>query len=278
MDIPAVARRFTFRDLVTMYAARFRISLSLNIAYRGAVAIWLLGLILQPLVTLVVWTTVAESRGGTVNGFTTSQYAAYFIILMIVDNLTFTWVMYEFQYRIQTGFFSSALLRPVHPIHEDVTGNLSFKLLGLFGVIPAAILLAFAFDADLSAPLIEVAVFFPALAMAMTLRFLLEWTLALLAFWMTRTSAVFQLYHSVSLFLAGNVAPLWLYPDSVQTVSLFLPFRWMVFFPVEVLLGRATGQSMLLGLGAQAIWIGLALLALRFTWTQAGSRYSAVGG
>jgi ABC-2 type transport system permease protein len=277
MIVPA-ARRFTFRDLVTMYAARFRISLALNITYRGAVVIWLIGLILQPLVTLVVWTTVAETQGGTVNGFTTSEYAAYFIILMIVDNLTFTWVMYEFEWRVRTGFFSSALLRPVHPIHEDVTGNLSFKLLGLCGVIPAAILLTFAFDADFTAPLRNVIVFFPALVMAMALRFVIEWSLALLAFWMTRTSAVFQLYHSVSLFLAGNVAPLWLYPESIQTISYFLPFRWMVFFPVEVMLGRATGQSMLAGLAAQAIWIALALLALRVTWKLAGRRYSAVGG
>jgi ABC-type uncharacterized transport system permease subunit len=52
----------------------------------------------------------------------------------------------------------------------------------------------------------------------------------------------------------------------------------MVFFPVEVMLGRATGQSMLAGLAAQATWIVLALLALRVTWKLAGRRYSAVGG
>ena len=261
-----------------VYAARFRIDISTQVAYRGSVAIWLFGLILEPLVSLVVWMTVAESQGGSVAGFTTSQYVAYFIILMIVDNLTFTWVMYEFEYRVQTGQFSSLLLRPVHPIHQDVTMNLSFKALGLFGVIPAAIILAIAFDADFSASALDMVVFVPALVLAMTLRFLIEWTLALLAFWMTRTSAVFQLYYSASILLAGNIAPLWLYPGWIQTVTMVLPFRWTIFFPVEVLLGRADGTSMLLGLLVQLAWIGLAYLTLRFAWKLASSRYSAVGG
>ena len=278
MDGPAAARKFTFRDTLTYYAARFRIDLSINFAYRGAVAIWLSGLILQPLVALVVWTTVAESQGGSISGFTAGQYAAYFIILMIVDNLTFTWVMYEFEYRIQSGFFSGILLRPVHPIHQDVTSNMSFKLLGLVGVVPAAIILSFAFNADYGASAWDVIAFFPALIMAMTLRFLIEWTFALLAFWMTRTSAVFQLVNSVSYFLAGNVAPLWLFPDSIQTISSILPFRWMVFFPVEVMLGRATGQSLLVGYGVQLLWIAIAAATMQYVWKLASSRYSAVGG
>ncbi|MEJ7838979.1 MAG: ABC-2 family transporter protein [Thermomicrobiales bacterium] len=278
MEATPELRKFTFRDLARFYAGRFRIDLNLQIQYRGAIAIWLMGLILQPLVALVVWTTVAQNQGGNVSGFTTSEYAAYFIILMIVDNLTFTWVMYEFEYRIQTGQFSALLLRPVHPIHQDVTTNMSFKTLGLFGVIPAAIILSFAFSANYNASLLDIVVFLPALILAMALRFIFEWTLGLLAFWITRTSAVFQLYNSISFFLAGNIAPLWLFPESVQMLTFVLPFRWTVFFPVEVLLGRATVTSMLVGFGMQLLWLGIACVGLRYLWKLASSRYSAVGG
>ena len=277
MRNPAITRRFTPREFLHFYAARFRIDLTTNIAYRGSVAIWLIGLILQPLVSLVVWTTVADSQGGSVSGFTTSEYAAYFIILMIVNNLTFTWVMYEFEYRIRTGFFSGILLRPVHPIHQDVTQNFSFKFLGLIGVLPAAVILALAFDAEFHASFLDVVVFVPALILAMALRFIIEWTLALLAFWITKTSAVFQLYSSVSLFLAGNIAPLWLYPDSVQAIASILPFRWMVFFPIEVMLGRLDLQDMVLGIGMQLLWLAIATGLLRLLWKRASARYSAVG-
>lgn len=274
----AATERFTFREFMTMYAARFRIDISSMLAYRGSVAIWLSGLILQPLVALVVWTTVAESRGGAVDGFTASQYAAYFVVLMIVDNLTFTWVMYEFEWRIQSGFYSSVLLRPVHPVHQDLTSNLSFKLVGLIGVIPAAIILTIIFDADFPNDPWRLFGFVPALLLAMALRFMMEWTLGLIAFWVTRTSAIYQLFNSVSLFMAGNIAPLWLLPEPIQVASYLLPFRWTVYFPVEVAIGRADTRETLIGLGAQVVWVAVFAGVLRFAWKRASSRYAAVGG
>jgi ABC-2 type transport system permease protein len=270
--------RFGFRDFVAMYAARLRIDVTTQIAYRGAVAIWLLGLILQPLVALVVWTTVADSRGGMLDGLASAQYAGYFIALMVVDNLTFTWVMYEFEWRIQSGFYSSVLLRPVHPIHQDITQNLSFKLVGLIGVVPAAILLTILFDARFGAEAWRLLALVPAVLAAMTLRFLMEWALALLAFWVTRTSAMFQLYNSASLFLAGNIAPLWLLPDGIQAISWMTPFRWTVYFPVAIAIGRADGREIAIGFAMQALWIAIFLLVVRTAWRSASSRYAAVGG
>ena len=56
--------------------------------------------------------------------------------------------MWEFEWRIRTGAFSPLLLRPVHPIHHDICENLSYKMVGLVGVLPAAVVLAVIFGAD----------------------------------------------------------------------------------------------------------------------------------
>lgn len=266
------------RSLLRYYLAKFRAEIALQVAYRGAVVIWLIGLVVQPLVSLVVWTTVAASNGGQAGGFTRGEYAAYFVVLMVVNHLTFIWHMWEFGWRIQTGFFSPLFLRPIHPIHNDVVENLSFKLVGLAGILPAAIILAVVFDADFGAtgPL-AVAAFVPALLLAMALRFILEWTLALAAFWMTKVSALNNFYSFVSFFLAGMIAPLALLPAPARVLATVLPFRWTVSFPVEVLIGRAGAGTVALGLGMQALWIGIAVLILRRLWAVAAARYTAVG-
>ena len=271
------AHSFTLRDYFTLYAARFKIDFASMFAYRGAIAIWTLGLIFYPIVTLVVWTTVAESQGGSAGGFTTNEYAAYFVILMVVNHLTFIWHTWEMEWRIRTGWFSPILLRPVHPIHQDVTANLSFKALGLVAVIPSAIMLSFVFNAEFTASALDIVAFVPALVFAMALRFIFEWTLGLLAFWVTKSSAMLQLYGTLSFFLAGQIAPLALFPDSVRIVASILPFRWMLSFPVEVVLGQRSGQEMLVGFGVQLLWIGISLAALKFLWKHAIVRYSAVG-
>lgn len=266
------------RSLLGYYAAKFRAEFALQLAYRGAMLIWLFGLIIQPLVSLVVWTTVADSNGGEAGGFTTGEYAAYFVVLMVVNHLTFVWHMWEFGWRIQTGFFSPMLMRPIHPVHNDVVENLSFKAMGLIGIVPAAIILAVVFNADFGETSFgNAAAFVPALLLAMALRFILEWTLALAAFWMTKVSAMNDFYTFLSFFLSGMIAPLALLPEPARIVANILPFRWTVSFPVEVLLGQVGSGTIIVGFGVQLLWIAMAVLILRRLWAVAASRYSAVG-
>jgi ABC-2 type transport system permease protein len=265
------------RRLVDIYRAKFRAEIALQFAYRGALAIWLLGLLIEPIVYLVVWTTVARSRGGEVGGFGVADFAAYFTVLMVVNQLTFTWHFHEFEWRIRNGFFSPMLLRPVHPIHNDLAENVTFKLLTFTLTAPAALFLIVSFGARLEPAPWQVAAFALALALAFLLRFVFEWTIGIAAFWITRMAALTQAYWVLVLFLSGQVAPLELFPAPVQAVANVLPFRWMVAFPVELALGRLTPDAALAGFVAQALWIGASLVALRFAWRIGVRRYSAVG-
>ena len=265
------------RALLGFYVAKFRTEIALQFTYRGAIAIWLLGLVMAPLISLVVWTTVARGSGGSAGGFTAGEYAAYFIAVMAVNNLTFIWHIGVFEWRIKNGFFSPVLLRPMHPIHNDVVENLTFKALTLVAMLPIAILLAVVFDADFGTGVWDALAFVPVLVGAVAVRFLCEWTVGLAAFWITRTMTLNQLYGTLTMFLSGQIAPLSLFPEPVPIIASILPFRWMVAFPVEVLLGRVDGRELLIGVGMQVLWIASSLLAMRWVWGRGVRRYSAVG-
>jgi ABC-2 type transport system permease protein len=169
------------------------------------------------------------------------------------------------------------LLRPIHPIHRDIAENLSYKLLTLSVMLPVAVGLGFYFQVDLRPAPWAIVAFVPALVLAFALRFMIEWALAMAAFWTTRVSALNSLYYLVSLFLSGQMAPLSLLPPPIQTLATVLPFRWTVAFPVEVLLGRLTMRETLLGFVAQAVWLLLSLGLMTAVWRAGVRRYSAVG-
>ena len=249
---PVSFSHFSPAALAAYYRRQFASSLAANLAYRGAVAIWVLTSVIQPLVLIVVWRTVAGQ--GSTGGYRAAQFVAYFLVMMVVDHLTFIWHMWEFEYRIRTGAFSPLLLRPVHPIHNDVCENLSYKLVGLVGILPAAVLLAVLFDADLSdtSPAAVLA-FLPAVLLAMVLRFVVEWCVALSAFWLTKVSAINTVFFSLFTFLGGQFAPLDVLPQWMQSVAAWTPFPWTLAFPVEVLLGRRTGPELVGGYAAQQI-------------------------
>lgn len=268
--------RGTARRLVEYYKSQLAIDISLNIAYRGATAIWIFSTIMEPLVPMVVWRTVAGE--GSAGGLTADQYTAYFIMVLLVSSMTFIWHMWEFEWRIRTGHFSPLLLRPIHPIHNDVSENLSFKLISLVGIIPAAILLGMVFNADFGGTsALDVLAFIPALLLAMVLRFVVEWTLALAAFWLTKVSAINNLFDVAFLFLGGQFAPLDVMPGWIRTLALLSPFPWSISFPVEVALGRRDGGEILVGYAAQLGWIAFAIAVLSLVWRRATSKYSAVG-
>jgi ABC-2 type transport system permease protein len=263
--------------LLDVYRGHFKTTIATQVQYRMALVIWLIGLVLEPVIYLVVWTTVARSGGGEVGGYTPGDFAAYFIVFMFVNHATFTWVMWEYEYRIKHGALSAMLLRPIHPIHSDIADNVSYKLLTLIVLIPTAIALSLAFRPTFNLVPWAAIAFIPALVLAFVMRFLIEWTIALAAFWTTRVTAINQIYYVGVLLLAGWIAPLSLLPAPLQTLATLLPFRWMLSFPVELLLGRLSQQDALVGFGAQALWLVIAFVLLRVVWRAGLRQYSAVG-
>ncbi len=265
------------KGLLGVYLQQFRTTLAVQVQYRAELSIWLIGQILEPLIALAVWSAVSRSSGGDVSGYTAAQFAAYFIVLMLVNHLTYTWIMFEFEYRVRHGSLSLALLRPLHPIHPDIADNVSYKLITFPLMLVVAGTLALIFRPVFSLSAWAILAFIPSLLLAAALRFILEWTLSLAVFWTTRVSAVNQLYFVVTLFLSGQLAPLAVFPKVIQVAAQILPFRWMVGFPVELLLGRLLPLQALEGLLIQAAWLGLSLFILRAVWRAGTRMYSAVG-
>ncbi|MBP1767013.1 MAG: hypothetical protein H6P98_1128 [Candidatus Aminicenantes bacterium] len=265
------------RGLAGIYAQQFKVTMASFIQYRAALVIWLIGHVLEPLIYLVVWSTVSRSAGGSVGGFTAADFAAYFIVLMIVNHMTYTWIMYEYEYRVRQGTFSPDLLRPVHPIHSDIADNLTSKLITLPGMLVIAVSLGFIFRPALHTVLWAIAAFIPVVLLAFAVRFVIEWTLALAAFWTIRTSALNQMYFMAMLFFSGQIAPLELLPHPLRVIAFVLPFRWTIGFPTELLLGRLTPTQTLTGMGMQAAWLAAGLVLMRVVWRAGLKVYSAVG-
>ncbi len=261
-----------------VYGAFLRIAIAAELQYRAAGVIWLLGSIVEPLIYLVVWTTAARSAGGALGSFGPADFAAYYLVLMVVNQLTGSWLMHEMQWRIQNGSLSFLLLRPLHPVHSDLAENVAHKLVMLVVMLPAAAVVGWGFEARFDTGAWALAAFVPAFLLAFALRFAIEWLLALGAFWTTRVMAVNQAYFAVLFFLSGRAAPTELLPAPLETLAAALPFRWMVAFPVEVLLGRVSPAQAAAGFAIQLAWLGLALAGSALLWHRALRRFSAVGG
>lgn len=246
--------------------------------YRVNSFLWLAGLLAEPVVYLSVWVNVAQTQGGSVQGYNAQDFAAYYLTFLVVRQFTVAPSPYRFARRIRTGEMSSLLLRPVHPIHADFADANCTRLASIPALVIIVLAVSVLFQVRLQTEWWAVAAFPLTVLLAGVVRFIFQWTFALIAFWTTRIDAVWGFYATTQTFLGGALAPLDLLPIPLQTLALALPFRWFFNFPVEVLIGKVSWDGLWSGILIQCAWIGVSLLTLHLVWPTAVKRYAAVGG
>jgi ABC-2 type transport system permease protein len=265
------------RSLLDYYVVRGRTQVQSQFQYRVATYFWLIGMLAEPIVYLVVWTTIAEQQGGSVQGITTGEFAAYYIVWTLVRNMNIVFTPYGWEWRIREGQLSASLLRPLHPIHDDLAAFAGWKFVTIVLWLPIAAVLWIVFDPVLAPSLLEVAVFSVAIWGAYFIRTMFLFALGMITFWTTRVSAIFELAIALELLLSGRLVPLKLMPDWTEKLAAFLPFQWSFYFPIQALVADYSTGTLLRGLAMQAFWIVVLTALTLFIWRFAVRRYSAVG-
>ena len=118
----------------------------------------------------------------------------------------------------------------------------------------------------------------PALFGAWLLTFLVMALIGTLALYVESAASLFEAWLGISAVLSGYLVPLDLFPQAVQRIALLLPFRFLLSFPVELMLGKHTPGHALLLLGGQWLYVAAALLATSLVWRAGLRRYAAYGG
>ena len=277
MSAVATPQAGRIRSMVDFYLTAMRTQVQTQFQYRVATYMYLVGMVAEPVIYLVVWTTIADSHGGSVQGITSGEFAAYYIVWTLVRNMNIVFTPYGWEWRIREGTFSGLMLRPLHPLHYDLADFAGGKVIWVILYLPIAVALALIFKPTFDVTPLEIVVFFFAIWGAYVIRTMFLWLLGMITFWTTRGSAIFETYLMAELLLSGRLVPLPLMPDWAQTLADWLPFKWSFYFPIEVLVGHLSAASLIGGLGMQLLWITIGSLAVWVCWRASAKHYTAVG-
>lgn len=263
--------------LLDFYPNRMKYAAIIKAQYRLSAFLWLIGLAIEPVIYLVVWTTVAKERGGVIGGYTADGFAAYYIVWTVVRVMGIGLNPWVFEWRVRQGQWSPLILRPMHPIHDDFALLLGDKVMDILWLIPVVSILIMAFKPDLHPTWWQALAFVVACLLGFIARTVWMWVLGLITFWTVRVAAIFDLYFAVELLLSGRVVPLDLLPTWARSLANWLPYQWTFGFPIEVMIGRLTPIATLQGVGIQLVWIVVGWIIMQWLWQRGVRRYSAVG-
>ncbi len=230
----------------------------------------------MPLIMLGLWTSVAaEAPFGQ---FGEREFIAYYLAALVVRNVTGSWVVWQLNDDVRRGFLNIKLLRPIHPFVYYMAHHLGSVPLRTAVAIPFAIILLFTSARDLiiTDPA-RLAVFVASLAGAWMLTFYAMLIIGSLALFIDKSVAVFDIYLGVFSVLSGYLIPLSLLPEWAQDIAAYLPFRYMLAFPVELAIGQLGLATALWELLIQWGFVALLVAGAFALWRIGIRRYEAYG-
>ncbi len=257
------------------YPALLKVGFAGAMAYRAELFIWMLTTTM-PLVSLALWSAVAERS--PVGRFGPRDFTAYFLVTLIVRQLTSSWLVWEMNADIKSGALSQRLLKPMHPLVLYSADNLAAIPLRALLCVPVAAVMLFGAGERLPTDSRTLALALAALVGAWLLNFLVTALIGALAFVMESSTAVFQVYLAAFMIFAGYLVPLELFPASLRAVAAVLPFRYTLAFPVELLTGLLEPGRAAVELGIQWAYIAVMGVSTRFAWRAGIRRFGAFGG
>lgn len=264
-------------SLIGYYRAGVRLGFQREVQYRIRAVLMILGFMIEPIIYLAVWTSVADAQGGEIAGFTTGSLAAYYIVWTLVRVFNLAFAPDAWEWRIREGRMNDFLSQPIHPFHRDFTFFAGGKFVFTLVWIPVAAFLTLLFHPTIEWAVVNVVGFVIAVWGGFAVRFVVLYLLGMINFWTTRGSAMFGIFVASELLLSGRLVPLELMPQWVENLAAWLPFKWTFQFPIDTLIGRLTPGEIAAGLVAQALWTVAIGLIFVMVWKRAIRRYGAVG-
>jgi ABC-2 type transport system permease protein len=263
------------------YVKSFALGVQSAMEYRMDFLLGMVSAVWPIFIQYFLWTSIYGGSGQqSLFGYTYAQMITYTIMANIVQRLTRTGFEYEMNDDIKNGGLDKFMIRPVGYFQYRMAtfvGSKIAQFLVMFIFMLGAIVTVNLVYGDVIAPL-NILYFIVALIMAFVLNFIIFFCVGMLAFSLTEIGFLFEAVRIVFIAFSGGIFPLDVFGPKVVAIMNFLPFKYTVNFPVDVLSGRVAGLDVLSGCMVQLVWIAaLSFLSIRL-WNIGQKKYVAAGG
>lgn len=109
------------------------------------------------------------------------------------------------------------------------------------------------------------------------LYFFMGGSIEMLSFWQDSVWSLMAMMRMTMVLLGGGMIPLSLFPERVRGVLEWLPFNYIISFPIRCFLGQVSAMEWLHGLVMIGAWAFVFSRIAGFIWNRGTRQYSGVG-
>lgn len=261
------------------YLTVFNISWQNGFIYRLNFILWRFRSVVVILTVYFLWEAIFQN-GGTILGYTRDKILTYVFLTLALRSLVLGQRSMDTAGEIADGRLSNYLLKPLNYHFYWFTRDLADKILNLAFSIVEITFLYFVLRPPIffqTNPL-TLGLFGVSVGFAVVLNFLLGNISSYFSFWTPGNAWGFWfVYLVLQDFLGGVVFPLDIFPKFLYHVIMSLPFPYLLFFPVNLFLGKISGTDLILGFGTITLWTIFLLFLMKKEWRVGLKGYQAEG-
>jgi ABC-2 type transport system permease protein len=267
-----VSLRSTVRALPTI----LRVGFAEAVAYRAETIVWIAATTM-PLVMLALWHAVA--RDAPVGRYGAPQMVGYFLAMFVVRQLTGSWAVWLMNMEIRDGTLAQRMLRPVHPLLAYAISALAeLPIRGILAVPLATVaLVVFAGDQLSRDPVLWIVWAFSILG-GWLITLLANLAIGCLALFVESSTKIMDVWLALYFVFSGYLFPVDLFPAWMRHAIDWLPFRYQLGLPVEIMTNAYDVPHALAMLARQWVMVLVMGALVALVWRRGVRRFAAYGG
>lgn len=232
------------------------------------------GTLITMLMLYVFWVAILGS--GFVNSpYTRISIGLYYLFITFLNTVSFS-NYWRIANLINSGDLSMEIVKPYRFFLKEFVQLIPYKLIQTLVFLFIITLISVLGILD-NFTLTNVLLFTTSSIFAIVGKFYIALSLGGLGFWFKRVHGFGSLFWNLGGLFSGELIPVDLLPHTLLAISTYLPFRYLSFFPVQVILGKSSQTETSIGLIVQLLWVGLFILITRWIWKRGLSQYDASG-
>jgi ABC-2 type transport system permease protein len=259
----------------------FKVSFNQEFAYRFNFLMWRVRNVIQILVIFSFWNTIFSNSSQAFFGYDRAKILTYVFGILILRAIVLSSRAVDVAGEISSGNLTNLLLKPVNYFKYWFCRDISSKALNIgFSAVEIFLLYLWLkpplyFQGD---PLVLIS-FLVSLIFAVLLFFVILFLVNIISFFMPENAWAAQFLFIVIIleFFSGGIFPLDILPEFLFKIFSYLPFYYLLFFPLQVYLGKVSQFLIFKGIIIAFFWFMVLSFALLKVWRLGLKAYNAEG-
>ncbi len=265
-----------------LFFSLLKIQMKIVFQYRKTLLLSLIGdPVLLLITTISLKAIYAYNQADTIVGYELSQMVWYFAAITLVWQCIWNNADMSISNKILSGDLSIVLLKPLSLLKYEMAGAWGSSIMGFdFQFIPCFLIFSIIFFPSFM-NFFSIVKFLFSVSLSLFIYFFMNFAIGLCAFSIKSIYSIQNIKLVIISLAAGASIPIDFYPLWARNILSFLPFPYLFYWPIQLLLNKKSFQGTVFFLKIilfQFLWLIILFLLVKFFWKAAIKKYCAVGG